>query len=232
MSAAQKTIVMTGATKGVGHALAHRWLTAGHHVITLSRQAGQVPAGARDYPGVDMSDEASILKTAATLASSTPTIDWLVLVSGAMGVDRQYGQDDGLNQPKLWDEMRHVFNVNTVGPLMLASALEKPLKQSGQPIIAAISTFMASMGSASSGGYYSYRVSKAALNMAMVTVSRDWPDVCVACLHPGWVRTDMGGPAATLSPEESAEGLDRVIAGLSPADSGKFLQYDGKPLPW
>ena len=83
-----------------------------------------------------------------------------------------------------------------------------------------------------SGGYYAYRMSKAALNMFNKSFSKDHPKITTVVLHPGWVRTDMGGPNATLATQDSAQGLLKVIAGLNASKSGRFYDYSGRELPW
>jgi len=223
---------MTGVNKGVGQALAQRWLEAGYRIIATTRTPGSCPNGVEEIPDIDLADPPMIDRAAARIQEDTSRIDWLVMVSGTLGLHRGYGSDEGLDQPNLVEEMEHTFRANALGPLLLARAFGPLLKASEDPRLVAVSTIMSSKGSPTGGGYYAYRTSKSALNMAMVTLSRDWPEVCVACVHPGWVRTDMGGPNATLSPDQSAEGLDRVIHGLSRRDTGRFFDQNGDELPW
>jgi NAD(P)-dependent dehydrogenase (short-subunit alcohol dehydrogenase family) len=84
------------------------------------------------------------------------------------------------------------------------------------------------------GGMYGYSTSKAAVNKAMQALAIDWKDepIVVSLVHPGWVRTDMGGPHADITPEESASGIRQVIAGLGKADSGRFYKWNGEIHPW
>jgi NAD(P)-dependent dehydrogenase (short-subunit alcohol dehydrogenase family) len=93
---------------------------------------------------------------------------------------------------------------------------------------------MGSIDDNGSGGSYAYRTSKTAVNMAVKSLSIDLAPRGITCIvvHPGWVRTDMGGPSGLISPEESISGIRRVIARLTPADSGGFFNYDGKPIAW
>src|SRR5260221_83967 len=98
--------------------------------------------------------------------------------------------------------------------------------------VVAITSRLGSMAANSDGGLYAYRSSKAALNAVWRSFALDHPDVIAALVHPGWVRTDMGGAGALLDPEQSVAGLRRVIAGLAKADSGRFYNYDGSPIPW
>jgi NAD(P)-dependent dehydrogenase (short-subunit alcohol dehydrogenase family) len=118
--------------------------------------------------------------------------------------------------------------------MMVARELIPHVAASRRKIIASISSKMGSIGENTSGGYYAYRSSKAALNMAMSCLALDLRDRGITCvtLSPGWVRTDMGGSEAPLSPEQSAQGLMKVLGSVKPSDSGKFFSYDGEPIGW
>jgi NAD(P)-dependent dehydrogenase (short-subunit alcohol dehydrogenase family) len=96
----------------------------------------------------------------------------------------------------------------------------------------AITSHLSSIGANDSGGIYGYRSSKAALNAIWRSIAMDHRDLVAVLLHPGWVRTNMGGPKAPLSPEESVGCLRRVIAKLGPAESGRFYGSDGRPIAW
>jgi NAD(P)-dependent dehydrogenase (short-subunit alcohol dehydrogenase family) len=93
---------------------------------------------------------------------------------------------------------------------------------------------MGSIGDNTSGGYYAYRSSKAAANAVMKSLAVDLSarGIIAVPIHPGWVRTDMGGPNATVDAVDSVAGMRKVIASLTPADTGRFLQFQGKELPW
>ncbi|MDP8994704.1 MAG: SDR family NAD(P)-dependent oxidoreductase, partial [Pseudomonadota bacterium] len=120
-----------------------------------------------------------------------------------------------------------VLAVNAVAPTLLARALAPSLADGK---MAGVTSRMGSIAD-SSGGYLGYRASKAALNAFWYALSREL-DIPLVLLHPGWVQTDMGGPSAPLPVEESVAGMRRVIAALTPAQSGSFLDYRGDPVPW
>jgi len=125
-----------------------------------------------------------------------------------------------------------VHAVNTVAPTLLAETLlPNVLAAEGKMIV--LTSRMGSIAD-SSGGSIAYRASKAALNAAWRALALDLKGrpITLAMFHPGWVQTDMGGPNATISQAESVTGLRRVIAGLTPADSGSFLDYQGNTIPW
>ena len=131
--------------------------------------------------------------------------------------------------PESW--MR-TLAVNTIAPTLLAEALVDRIAPGGK--IVAITSKMGSIADNESGGGIIYRSSKAALNAAWRSLAIDWRDrdLAVAMLHPGWVQTRMGGESAPTPPRESISGMRRVIAGLSRADSGSFLDYQGQVIPW
>ena len=126
-----------------------------------------------------------------------------------------------------------LFVINAQAPYKMAEAFVEHVAASEQRRIVSISTGLASISDAG-GGFYAYRTSKAALNMAMVALASDLRRrrIRVGLLCPGWVRTDMGGPNATLSVEESVHGLRARIAELDDARSGTFYSYRGVPKPW
>src|SRR5262249_13342486 len=130
----------------------------------------------------------------------------------------------GKSEYRAWAE---VLAVNVLAPMKMAECFIEQVARSERKIIACMSSLMGSVGRDSEGGHYPYRSSKAALNMVAKNLSIDLRGrgVTTVVLHPGWVKTDMGGPNAPLSPEESIRGMLRVISGLTLKDSGKFLSY-------
>jgi NAD(P)-dependent dehydrogenase (short-subunit alcohol dehydrogenase family) len=127
-----------------------------------------------------------------------------------------------------------VLEVNVLGPMRVCEAFLERLLQSDRRLIVTITSGMGSLADNASGGYIAYRTSKAAVNMAMRTAAIDLGPRGITCvvLNPGWVKTDMGGPNAKLSPEQSISAMRRVISKLGPTDSGRFYNYDGREFPW
>ena len=157
-------------------------------------------------------------------------IDVLICNAGVGGERGSNAQDLGTLDPELW---RHIFEVNTLAPLMMAEAFAPHVARSQQKKLIGISSILGSIAN-NNGGRYFYRASKTALNMEWSVLAKDLESkgvICVA-LHPGWVQTDMGGPTATLTIDQSVPGMVKVIDGLKPSDNGRFLQYDGGELPW
>ena len=124
------------------------------------------------------------------------------------------------------------FNTNSIGPIRVTQALLPLLKKARAPKVASVSSLMGSMADNKAGGAYAYRMSKAAVNMFTRSLAADEREMTVITLHPGWVKTDMGGDRAPLEPAKSAEGLWTVIESATPDDSGKFFNHAGRELPW
>ena len=143
------------------------------------------------------------------------------------------GLGDGLDAPQAPapGQFDAVLRANVLGPMQLLSVVAEALVPGGR--LAVLSSRMGSIGERRAPTRWLYRASKAALNSVVKDAALAFAGriTCVS-LHPGWVRTDMGGPDADLSPADSVAGLRRVIAGLTPADSGRFLDHTGEAIPW
>jgi NAD(P)-dependent dehydrogenase (short-subunit alcohol dehydrogenase family) len=121
-----------------------------------------------------------------------------------------------------------------MAPLKMAETFSAQIGRGKQKTIVTVTSKMGSIADNSGGGSYLYRSSKAAANMVVKSLAIDLKPfgITAVVLHPGWVKTDMGGPNAMISPEQSVSGMRKVISGLGPADSGKFFAYDGQVIPW
>ena len=126
------------------------------------------------------------------------------------------------------------LTVNALAPLQLAEVFADNVAASQRKVMAFQSSLMGSVGDNGSGGFYDYRISKAALNMVAKGVANDLRSrgVISVALHPGWVRTRMGGPSATVGVEECVEGQQRLLERVRHSESGSFFNYDGRVLPW
>lgn len=220
--------VITGTSRGIGLELTRLALTAGHEVIAVARQPEKAP-GLLKLKG-DFKDKLELVtadlqstgaaETVAAMAQDWGVVD--ILVNNA-GIMRQ-----GTSRADFADS----YLVNAVVPFEVTKALLPFLQKSKAPKVAQITSLMGSIGDNTSGGYYAYRSSKAALNMITMSLAKDHPNITFAVLHPGWVKTDMGGEQAPIAVTESAQGLWRVIEGLTPAKTGGFFDFRGKSLPW
>lgn len=219
------TIVITGGNRGIGLHLARIYAAAGDHVIIGTRK----PETAQDLPGealtLDVSDDASVAAFANALAGRP--VDILINNAGISGPKQQ----TALNMD--FPGFLETLNVNTLGPLRVTQALLPNLRAATNAKVAIISSRMGSFIDAASNAL-AYRSSKTAVNKVAQGLAIDLAaeGIALATLHPGWVRTDMGGENADISPEESTQGIKSVIDGLSLDDSGRFWSYDGTPLPW
>jgi len=229
---APRTVLVTGANRGLGLEFARQYLDAGWQVIATAREpekAAELKAlGGSGKPlqieALDVTDGKSVAALADRLKDRP--IDLLVNNAGVPSIGNRIADVNP-------DEFARVLQVNTIGPLRVTQALLKNLRAGKGKAIVSITSVLGSI-EGSGGGFYGYRESKAALNMLMRNLAAELRRdgfVCIV-MHPGWVRTDMGGPNAELTPEQSVSGMRAVIGRLKPEDSGKFWAYDGTNLPW
>ncbi|MBX9796409.1 SDR family oxidoreductase [Sphingomonas sp.] len=218
-------VVITGGNRGIGLQLARLYAATGHDVVIGARQPPPVAVPQAGFAALDVADGASIERFAAALGAGP--VDILINNAGIIGPARQSALDMD------FDGFLETLVVNTLGPLRVTQALLPALRRSAGAKLAIISSQMGSMSAARSG-HVAYRASKAAVNKVGQCLAADLAGegVAIAMIHPGWVRTDMGGPGADIAPEESAEGIMRVIDALSPASSGRFWNYDGGEMAW
>jgi NAD(P)-dependent dehydrogenase (short-subunit alcohol dehydrogenase family) len=174
---------------------------------------------------LDVADPESVAAAGKALADES--IDLLINNAGISGVR---GASIGALPFDAWED---VLRVNTLGPLRVAEALLEPVARSERRLMIFLTSGLGSIGQGG-GGYYLYGSSKAALNKAVKSLSVDLRPRGIGCLlfHPGWVRTDMGGPSASVSVETSVEGMRDVIDRWTPADTGTFVDYTGRTIPW
>jgi NAD(P)-dependent dehydrogenase (short-subunit alcohol dehydrogenase family) len=219
------SVVIVGASRGIGREFVRQYLADGWTVVATARTAEQAAeltaAGATAFTA-DVTDEASL--TALAVAAPGPH-DLLILNAGINVREGPLAQVDAAK----WAE---VMAVNGLGPLLAARALGPTVRDGGT--IAALSSTLGSIGANTGGGLYSYRMSKAGLNAGLKNLSLELKPrgIAVAALHPGWVKTEMGGKGAEVEVGDSVTGLRQVIAGLTPAKTGVFLDYRGNGLPW
>ncbi|MGR9101229.1 MAG: SDR family oxidoreductase [Gammaproteobacteria bacterium] len=230
-----QTVLITGANRGLGLEFCRQYVADGWRVLACCRN----PAGASElnrlavqYANIqietlDVADFAQIDALSAQLADIA--VDVLINNAGVYGdaSSRGFGRLDY----QVWNTS---LRVNVQAPVKMAEAFLAQLERSDKKLIVAISSLMGSMTDNSSGGSILYRSSKAALNAAMKSMAIDLNprSIGVLIFHPGWVRTDMGGPNALIDAQESVSGMRRSIADFKLGQSGSFLKYDGTLLPW
>jgi NAD(P)-dependent dehydrogenase (short-subunit alcohol dehydrogenase family) len=220
------TVLITGANRGIGLALAERFAQRGDTVIGVCREPSKAlgALGIRVESGVEVTDGPSL----ARLANRLSDVEIDILINNA-GVMRASGFDELEDQ---LDDFRLQFEVNSLAPLRVTRALSERLADGSK--VAIITSRMGSIADNDSGGHYGYRMSKAAVNMAGASLAVDLAPrgISVGLLHPGFVRTGMTGHNGLVDTNESAAGLVDRIDELSAHNSGSFYHANGERLPW
>ncbi len=227
------SILITGANRGIGLEFTKQYLARGETVIATCRNP-QTATELRELADqhseltvltLDVSDAASLSSFAPQLGQTA--IDIFINNAGVYGPRTGFGD---LSEPE-WAE---VFRVNASAPLVLTQIVIDNLRAGNLKKMAFLTSKMGSIGDNQGGGSYIYRSSKAALNAAVKSLSIDLADegFLVGLLHPGWVRTDMGGPNGLIDAPTSVVGLTKVIDELGPSNTGNFFNYDGNIIPW
>jgi NAD(P)-dependent dehydrogenase (short-subunit alcohol dehydrogenase family) len=229
------TTLITGANRGIGLELARQYARDQWRVIACCRDPGKAPAlnglarESADLISVHRLDVTDAEQRQALVGELHGTsIDVLLNNAGTYG---QRGARFGNTDERAWLD---AFATNSIAPMKLSEALVDNVASSRGRIIASITSGMGSIADNSSGGHYVYRSSKAALNAVMKSMAVDLEPrgIIAIVLNPGWVKTDMGGPNAQITVEQSAQGIRSLLASLTAADSGKFFNVDGGIFPW
>lgn len=225
------TVLITGASRGLGLEFCKQYAAEGWEVLACCRHPEKADklAGIKNARllSLDVTDFAQI----GRLAKEIKDISIDVLINNA-GI---YGDSAGHGFGQLdYGAWTRTLAINAQAPVKMAEAFLPHLQRGRMKRLVSISSQMGSITDNVSGGSILYRTSKAALNAAMKSLSIDLKDlgIGVFILHPGWVKTDMGGPNALIDAELSVTGMRRVIADSTLRQSGSFLKYDGSILPW
>jgi NAD(P)-dependent dehydrogenase (short-subunit alcohol dehydrogenase family) len=216
------SVAIVGASRGIGAEFVRQYLGDGWQVHASARSdadLAELRAAGAEAHRADVTDEESLGAMAGAIDGA---LDLLIVNAGVGSRERKLDDVDPAN----WTR---VMTINALGPLLAARTVGTKVREGGT--IAALTSLMGSI-SDNGGGAWSYRMSKAALNMGMSCLSIELKprEVKTVVLHPGWVKTDMGGEQAPLSPDQSVAGMRKVIAGLT--STGSFFDYSGKELPW
>lgn len=229
------TILITGANRGLGLEFARQYIADDWTVHACCRSPAQADTLQELGKSTQKLHIHQLAMTdwhgMAALARQLDAEPLDVLLNNAGIYGDKSSQNFGDLQPEQWTQ---VFQVNTIAPLKMAEAFLSHVRAGGMKMMAFISTQMASIADNRQGGSYYYRTTKTALNMALKNLSIDLhaQGITVLALHPGWVRTDMGGSDAPLQAPESVSGMRKQIASATLDQSGHFINYQGQELPW
>ncbi len=228
-------IMIVGATRGIGLELTKQYAEEGNSVIACARDTGsaslldELASGSDNITieQLDVSNPSSIEEASNKIGNTA--IDTVIIVAGAVGGMPENQSIDNIDI----EEWHRTLDTNTIGPLLVAKAFKDNLVASGNGNLMILSS---QLGASTwpMGGMYIYSTTKAAVGKAGKILSLDWAEepITVSIMHPGWVQTDMGGPTAEITAEESASGIRNVINGLTKEDSGNFYKWNGEIHPW
>lgn len=230
-----RSILITGCNRGLGLQMVKQSVKNGWRVYACCRdpaKANELIKVASLTPGqvsvhvLDIADTAQIQALAYELRNSS--IDWLINNAGVYGsMNNQLGQTDELDWLK-------TFQINCIGPMKMIESFVGNLESGSEKKIATLTSKMASMEDNTSGGSYIYRSSKAALNAVIKSTSIDLKEknIISLAMHPGWVRTDMGGPNGEIDVHESVVNMFATIEAATLNESGLFYDIDSTVIPW
>lgn len=215
------TILVIGASRGIGLECVRQYREAGRRVIaTVRDDAGRarVQALGAQALTVDVANPASVSGLAWMLDGER--LDVALYVAGVIR------RPDALTPPTR-EDFDAVMHANLLGA-MQAIPQVAPLVADARGVFAFLSSSMSQIGGVRGSDSWLYRTSKAALNMAVAAAQHDYPAATMVTIDPGWVQTDMGGAAAPLTVQDSVRGMRQTLAGLTPADKGRLLHHDGR----
>ncbi|MEM9242867.1 MAG: SDR family oxidoreductase [Pseudomonadota bacterium] len=229
-----KTACVIGANRGIGLGFVRQLLAQGYQVIATCRHPEKADAlnqlmskgGLRIYP-LEVIDDKALETFAKQLGDQA--IDRLIISAGIMGT---HGVQHG--NPIERDNLQHVFNVNAISHIKIADRLVDLVAASNEKLLVQITSKMGSISDNRSGGYYAYRGSRAALNAMIYSLALDirGKGVHTLLLHPGWVKTDMGGPNALIDVATSVAGMLNMMENAREYPTGSFFDYSGAKIEW
>lgn len=238
------TILITGTSRGLGLECVRQYAAEGWQVLACVRKpdtASELQALASAHASrirvlkLDVENHSEIDQLARELTGTS--IDVLLNSAGTMG-SGSFAKDGiafGSFGTSNFTDWEKVFRLNVIGPMKMAEAFVEHVARSQQKKIVTLTSMLGSVAINRIGGLYAYRASKAAVNAIMKSMAIDLAKshgIVATALHPGWVRTDLGGPRADIDAPASVAGMRQVIASLTPDKAGRFWVYDGSELPW
>ena len=231
-----KNILIIGATSGIAKAITQQLAKdSNHHLILTARQPGE------GQHALDLQDDDSIQAFSKTLLDQATPLDLIINCVGVLHTDHYQPEKKSsqINRAQL----NHSFNVNCVGHLLILNQLFPLVRKATQPVVVSLSAMVGSIDDNRLGGWYSYRMSKAALNMGLKTLSIEWkrtaPRCALIAMHPGTTDTGLSKPfqknlpkGQAVSCEQAATRILSVIDTIQPEHTGSFYNFDGSIIPW
>lgn len=237
------TVLVTGASRGLGLEFTRQYAAEGWQVLACARDPVRAAAlheaasasGRVTVHPLDVANHASVDRLAAGLADAA--IDVLLNCAGTMGDGNFAAQGLAFGRFGSTDyaDWERVLRINVLGPMKMAEAFVGQVARSEQRKIVTLTSILGSIARNTRGSLYGYRSSKAAVNAVMKSMAIDLAashGIAATAIHPGWVRTDMGGPRADIDAPTSVAGMRRVIDALTVESAGRYWMYDGSTLPW
>ena len=228
------SILITGCNKGIGLSLVKQYLGLDWQVYATARQpqkAHELLALANDHKNLQIHTlDVCNAEQRNALAQALQDITIDILINNA-GIWGQMGSNFTNTDEQKW---LNAFQVNTIAPMQMMQTFAANIAASNIGIIANMSSKMGSIDDNGSGSSYVYRSSKTALNMVSKSAAIDLQPmgITVIILHPGWVRTEMGGPQGEINVQQSTQRLQKILSAVTPADAGKFYDIDGSVIAW
>ena len=228
------TILVTGANRGLGIEFVEQYLNEGNEVIATYRNENS------SMDLIEMDNERSNLKLLQLDVSSKKSLNSFAKNLGNAPIDI-FINNAGVYGPRNSsfgnvDEENWIpaIKVNTIAPILMTQLIIKNIRSGADKKLIYITSKMGSIDDNKGGGAYVYRSSKTALNSVVKSLSVDLENegMTVALIHPGWVKTDMGGPSALIDKDTSVRGMTEVISNLDISSTGNFYNYDGSIIPW
>jgi len=237
----KKIVFITGANRGIGLQFVRKLVTLRQYTVIAGcrnpEKATELKKTDVEVVKCDITSEEDIQITINLIVEKYSRVD--LLINNA-GVATKNHPHDLIAQVD-FDEMQWVFNVNCVGTFRITRAFLPLLRKSSNPKVLTVSSYLGSIGMNEhghpkpAGDKTSYRISKAALNMCIRCFAAEYPDIIFNSVNPGWVQTDMGssnGRSPPLTPEQSVDGMMKVINNMSKEDTGAFFNHDGNEIPF
>jgi NAD(P)-dependent dehydrogenase (short-subunit alcohol dehydrogenase family) len=226
-----RRVLVTGASRGIGLEFVRQFLARGERIFAACRdpehayELQELASERLHLITLNVADERSIESSYAVVRAQTNALDLLINNAGVMNDEDELGS-------LTFENLMNIFRINAVAPMLITQRYLELLRHGNDPKLVGITSEHGAIALKPDGGPFGYSASKAALNMFMRTLAFEAGGVTTFLIDPGWVQTDMGGHNASLTPEQSVEGMIAVIEAVTPEHNGGFYRWDGEMMPW